>query len=178
MPRSSAPWIVWFALMTSSFGAGANDTIVLSDAVYHQLDFWLGEWEVVDARTQEIVGHARLEKLLKGAVVTMIWSEVDGSEIREWFYYEPSAGRWEQLFISDSGTVKRREMITQSEKEVCFVGKVTEGNEATFVSSDKETHFIWRRLGPDKAHWEQQVLLKDGRWETNWAMEFSRVNTP
>ena len=50
-----------------------------------------------------------------------------------------------------------------------------DGNVGTFISTDRKTRFIWRKLGPDRAHWEQAVPLPDGRWETNWTMDFRRV---
>lgn len=36
--------------------------------------------------------------------------------------------------------------------------------------------FIWRRLGPDQARWEQAFSEDEGRtWEINWAMDFTRA---
>jgi hypothetical protein len=36
--------------------------------------------------------------------------------------------------------------------------------------------FIWRRVGPGEAHWEQAFRLPErDEWETNWTMEFKRI---
>jgi hypothetical protein len=50
-----------------------------------------------------------------------------------------------------------------------------EGDAGTFLSTNKATRFIWRREMPDKAHWRQELLLPQGRWETNWKMDFRHV---
>ncbi|AKF86986.1 hypothetical protein SAMN05443572_102995 [Myxococcus fulvus] len=35
--------------------------------------------------------------------------------------------------------------------------------------------FQWRKLGPDKALWEQAFSLDGKTWETNWSVEHTRV---
>lgn len=35
--------------------------------------------------------------------------------------------------------------------------------------------FVWTRLGPDAARWEQAFSFAGGPWETNWVMEFTRA---
>ncbi len=45
------------------------------------------------------------------------------------------------------------------------------------VDEGKPIHarFLWQRLGPDKAHWEQAFSYDGVTWETNWVNEFERV---
>jgi hypothetical protein len=39
-----------------------------------------------------------------------------------------------------------------------------------------DIRFIWRRLSPDSARWEQAFSYdQGGTWETNWIMEFERI---
>ena len=38
-----------------------------------------------------------------------------------------------------------------------------------------KVRFIWNRLGPDAARWEQSFSYDDGPWEINWIMEFTRA---
>jgi hypothetical protein len=38
--------------------------------------------------------------------------------------------------------------------------------------------FIWHRLGPDAARWEQAFWYEGGPWETNWVMELTRQRPP
>jgi hypothetical protein len=46
----------------------------LNDSVYHQLDFWLGDWRVFAGEQHQLAGHAHIETLLKGAAVSMAWA--------------------------------------------------------------------------------------------------------
>ena len=55
------------------------------------------------------------------------------------------------------------------------------GNRGEFYGEDEDdgrpvkVRFIWTRLGPDSARWEQ-AFSPDGRsWETNWTAEFTRA---
>ena len=38
-------------------------------AEYHQFDFWVGDWRVYDAKTNEVVALDRVEKLAHGCIV-------------------------------------------------------------------------------------------------------------
>jgi hypothetical protein len=34
--------------------------------------------------------------------------------------------------------------------------------------------FVWLRLGPNSARWEQAFSFDGQTWETNWTMAFTR----
>ena len=36
---------------------------------HHQFDFWVGDWQVFDARTNQLVGFDRVEKHSRGCIV-------------------------------------------------------------------------------------------------------------
>jgi hypothetical protein len=38
-----------------------------------------------------------------------------------------------------------------------------------------KVRFVWTRLGPNAARWEQAFSRGGSAWETNWIMEFSRI---
>jgi hypothetical protein len=57
-----------------------------------------------------------------------------------------------------------------------------DGDRGEFYGEDVEdgqpviARFIWRRVGLGEAHWEQAFRLHDGdEWETNWTMDFERI---
>lgn len=50
-----------------------------------------------------------------------------------------------------------------------FYGEDTDGGRPVKV------RFIWSRLGPSTARWEQSFSHDDGPWELNWVMDFARV---
>ena len=81
------------------------------DPAYHQLDFWLGEWEVYDAKTHQRDGHNRIEKLHKGAAIQENWTDADGSEGKSWFYYYRPEKRWKQVWVTDVGFIKEKALV-------------------------------------------------------------------
>jgi len=55
------------------------------------------------------------------------------------------------------------------------------GDRGEFYGEDRDgdrpvkIRFIWSRLGPTAARWEQSFSYDDGPWELNWVMDFTRV---
>jgi hypothetical protein len=55
-----------------------------------------------------------------------------------------------------------------------------DGDRGEFYGTDTDAgrpvlvRFIWTRLGPDAARWEQAFAYAGGDWETNWVMTFER----
>ena len=82
-----------------------------TDPAYHQLDFWLGDWEVTAGAGHVRDGHDLVEKVLKGAAIVEHWSDADGSEGRSWFYYHRAEKRWKQVWVTDSGFIKEKALI-------------------------------------------------------------------
>jgi len=54
------------------------------------------------------------------------------------------------------------------------------GDRGEFYGEDEDggrpvkVRFVWTRLGPDAARWEQAFSFDGGPWETNWVMELTR----
>jgi len=97
-----------------------------ADPAFHRLDFWIGEWDVVDPATDERLGTSVLRKILRGCAITVDWHEADGSgEIQETFFYEKARKTWRQVWISDAGPTKERRSIDdRPEGSVRFLGEV------------------------------------------------------
>ena len=102
-----------FASGAAAVSSGRNSPC-MQDAAYRRLDFWLGEWNVVDA-SGATVGSAAITRVLGGCAVRYEWRDPDGSETLEIFYYVPSEKEWHQVLISDSGrTMERTSIETMS----------------------------------------------------------------
>ncbi len=54
------------------------------------------------------------------------------------------------------------------------------GDRGEFYGDDTDdgrkvhVRYVWTKLGPDKAHWEQSFDYGDGKWEKNWENTFTR----
>jgi hypothetical protein len=73
-----------------------------SVADFHQLDFWIGEWEVKVAG--QTVGTNRIEKVLNGCAVTESWRDAAGGEGRSLFYYDHLTDVWKQVWVTQNAT--------------------------------------------------------------------------
>ena len=62
--------------------------------------------------------------------------------------------------------------FVERDGETIFVGH----GEEVYRDEPRRMRFVWRDIGPASARWEQ-AYWDPGReeWETNWVMEFSRV---
>ena len=56
-----------------------------------------------------------------------------------------------------------------------------DGDRGEFHGDDEDdgravkVRFVWHRLGPDAASWEQAFSLDGDTWETNWVMDMRRT---
>jgi len=79
--------------------------------VYHQLDFWLGAWDVFDIKSGQKDGSNRIEKILDGCAIIENWTEAsDGSEGKSLFYVQPANGRWKQVWVTAAGGMKEKSL--------------------------------------------------------------------
>lgn len=85
-----------------------------NDPAYGVLDFWLGEWDVLDKDSNK-VGSNVIERVLDGCAVTEHWIGEEGFEGRSLFYYNNISFRWTQIWITgmaaSPGGLKEKYMV-------------------------------------------------------------------
>jgi hypothetical protein len=69
---------------------------------HHQLDFWVGRWDVYRTDTKQLVAHSNIEKLYAGCAVRENWMPLQGAGGGSLNSYRPSVKRWIQVW-TDSG---------------------------------------------------------------------------
>ena len=69
-----------------------------------QLDFWIGEWNVLDASGQP-VGSSRVELVLESCVVLESWTGRGGGSGKSFNAWDPQSRTWQQFWVDDSGTL-------------------------------------------------------------------------
>ena len=72
-----------------------------AQAEHRQLDFWLGEWTVLDAGRP--IAVSRIEKAASGCVVMENYEQADGFSGRSINFYDPVPGRWRQTWADSTG---------------------------------------------------------------------------
>ena len=146
-------------------------------------DFFVGRWKIHNRRLAErLRGGAAWDEFEATCVARPLpgglgnedeyHTDFGGGFIGVTFrLFDRTAGLW-SLYWADS----RRGVLDPP-----VVGSFT-GDVGTFEGTDTfegrpiRVRFVWTRLLPGRARWEQAFSADDGRtWETNWVMEMSRV---
>jgi hypothetical protein len=65
---------------------------------HREFDFWVGEWEVRDAKGK-VAGVNKVTKEENGCTIVEHWRGVTGTSGQSLNYYDPTAKRWKQLWI-------------------------------------------------------------------------------
>ncbi len=70
--------------------------------VYRQLDFWVGEWEVLGPKGK-VVGRSSVQLILNDCVVFENWTGASGYTGKSFNLYDTQARRWKQFWVDDRG---------------------------------------------------------------------------
>jgi hypothetical protein len=74
-----------------------------TDAEYHQLDFWVGRWDVYPTGKDTMVAHSLIEPVY-GCGIRENWMPLNKPGGGSLSIYVPDEKRWEQFWIDSSGT--------------------------------------------------------------------------
>jgi hypothetical protein len=99
---------VSFALAAAPAGAVSTPTssaTACAAAVYHQFDFWIGDWEVTDTGGAQTVALARIEPILNGCVLRENYRPVHGQAGQSLTIYDRSRKLWHQTWVTGTGTL-------------------------------------------------------------------------
>ncbi len=93
--------VFYLAFMSSLIGQNLDKK---SMGLYHQFDFWLGEWDVYKFGTDTIVGYSKIESIIDSVGLLENYSAKNstyqGKSINK---YNPTKKRWEQYWVDNSG---------------------------------------------------------------------------
>lgn len=137
---------------------------------YHDLDFWLGEWDVFVGAT--VVGCDQVERILSGCAITERWRSARRDEGHSLFYHDPAAGTWTQVWITDRSTtpggLKVKHIVRPSEDgSVRFQGTVTPTGGQPYL--DRTT---LRPLRDGTVHQTIEISRDSGR---TWEVRFDAI---
>jgi hypothetical protein len=76
---------------------------------YRGMDFWIGEWDVVNALNGAPAGTNRIELTLDGCIVLENWTGKNGYAGKSFNLYHPETSKWEQIFVDNQGQLTRYE---------------------------------------------------------------------
>jgi tetratricopeptide (TPR) repeat protein len=134
---------------------------------YRQLDFWVGEWNVIGMGGQQ-VGSSHVDLILGDCVVFENWSGGFGSQGKSFNKYNPQAKRWEQYWVDDQGAT------------TFFQGKL-EGKDMVYYADGQtpdgrpmKRRLTFFNLGPDKVRQFSQQSADGKTWTTEYDLTYVR----
>jgi tetratricopeptide (TPR) repeat protein len=138
-----------------------------NDPKYGAFDFWVGDWDVYVGDRK--VGTNRIEKLLGGCLLLENWTDAHGTQGKSFNYFDPSAGKWRQNWVSEVGGVVRYE------------GEVKDGAmhyEGENVRADGTTRMARVLLQPTPDGNVHHVIEESSDHGATWHTSFDALYVP
>lgn len=126
-----------------------------SDVPYHELDFWIGEWDVFDAvAPAKIVANVRVTAVLEGCALREEYRDPSGLRGLSLSSYVASKELWQQTWLTNRG------QLLVLEGGLRGGDFVLEGSDVAPDGKARRVRGIWKRV-PDGVH-ESAVRSIDG----------------
>lgn len=140
----------------------------------HQLDFWVGSWELT-GRSRNAPGQDKwtetkaknvIRKVHKGKVIEESF-RMTGFAGQSWSVYNPNSKRWNQTWVDDSGGY-----ITLSGNYADGKMILTQTNTPPGTSM----RMVFSEIKKDSFRWDWQRSTDQGKtWETQWELQYKRA---
>ena len=128
---------------------------------YHQLDFWLGDWDTQDSDSKDTASVARthVDPIAAGCAVHELYEQTDGLIGDSILSYDPVRRQWQQTWVTNRGSIMA---IYGSFKDGALV---LQGEMHLRDGKMIQQRITWKAEG--KGVRESAVLSKDGgkTWE-------------
>jgi hypothetical protein len=139
-------------------------------ASYHELDFWIGHWDVFNSSDGSKEGSSVLEKVVSGCAIEVNWVGSEGEHVKELFYYYRPKQQWVQIWVGDGGATKQRRLLERlPDGGVRFQGEVAHMHGGSYLDRSTVTPMPNGRV--------HQVIetSKDGKtWITTFDAEYRK----
>jgi len=98
------------AFVASAAAAQANKMATFPQcgaAEYHQLDFWIGDWDTfeTDASGGPSVARARVAPIAQGCAIHELYEQTDGLIGDSILSYDPVRKQWQQTWVTNRGSL-------------------------------------------------------------------------
>jgi hypothetical protein len=163
-----------FFLPSASFAHLAARLRVAECADHHELDAWIGQWDVY--RGAEKAGTQRVQRMIDGCAIVAEWTGVQGDRGLGTFSYDEAARGWLQLWVSNNKPHPGRPIVRR--QDPAFEGRgirMVHANDP-FARAGAIDRVTTTPLAPDRI---RQVLesSRDGgqTWTTVFDVEHRKV---
>ena len=78
-----------------------------SAAEYHQLDFWIGDWDTFESETPggASIARARVDPIAQGCAIHELYEQADGLIGDSILSYDPALKKWQQTWVTNRGSI-------------------------------------------------------------------------
>jgi tetratricopeptide (TPR) repeat protein len=151
--------------------AKRNQKPCVYSAENRQFDFWVGDWDVVDATSGITAGSSRIEKELGECVIWENWTSANTTYAgKSYNVYNPDLKRWEQFWVDNVGG------------SIHFYGGLKDGVMDFYTDEISQSdgtklkrHLQFFNLSPDKVRQFSQGSIDGGKtWKVEYDFTYSR----
>jgi tetratricopeptide (TPR) repeat protein len=129
-----------------------------ADAHSRQFDFWIGEWDVYQTNTKNLVGHSIIQSISGGCAILENWTSLAGAHNGKSInYYDTVSKTWEQDWVGSSGDIQRYTNGKYENEKMTFTYTSTQNGQKVLGN------FIFYNLGADKVRQFQDISVDDGK---------------
>ncbi len=74
---------------------------------YHQLDFWVGDWDTyeTEAPKGDVIAHTQVSPIAQGCAVHELYEQADGLIGDSILSYDPVRKQWQQTWVTNRGSI-------------------------------------------------------------------------
>lgn len=173
LPLRAAVAVLGLALIAPGAaipGSAAAPPSGCSAPEYHQMDFWIGDWDTYesDDPSGAVVARAQVAPIAQGCAIHELYEQNDGLIGDSILSYDPVRKQWQQTWVTNRGSI----MVIHGElKDGAMVleGEVHLANGTTVLQ-----RISWKAQGAGVREWA--VLSKDGgkTWTPSFDVLFVR----
>jgi len=147
----------------------------LTDPIYRQFDFWIGDWEAFNLKGMK-AGDSRISLILDSCTILEEWTNVPvpngfGYKEKSFNTYNAATKQWQQSWTDNMGGSTFYAFGKAEDKKIVF--------QTTPWPFSKDTMAISRlsffNLGPDKVRQLGEISKDAGvSWATQYDLEYRR----
>ena len=168
--------ILIFTSLKQSFGQTLPPpSPCLTDKIYRQFDFWVGDWEAFNLKGQK-AGESKISLILDSCIVLEEWSgvPVPGGFIykgKSFNTYDASVKQWQQHWVDNVGGNTHYVVGKLEDSKIIFQTAATTFTKDSIVIM-KLTFF---NLGPNKVRQLGEISNNNGQtFTTQYDLEYRR----
>ncbi|MFT3908135.1 MAG: hypothetical protein QM737_01815 [Ferruginibacter sp.] len=147
----------------------------LTDKIYRQFDFWIGEWEAYNLKGKK-AGDSKISLILDSCVILEEWTSVavpngflfSGKSFNS---YNATTKQWEQHWIDNVGGGTNYVRGKYEDKKIIFLTEPFQFSKDT-MAINKLTFFD---LGPDRVRQLGEISKDNGKtWVVQYDLDYRR----